>query len=257
MPTLKLTASKASDRHPQDDELTELESVGAGRIHAGLQAWARNLLRGVSADNANVIMQRMGDPSLRQKLRDAIVRLIRESAEYGVEIGREYVERDVLGVKRTGVLDVAVWDLANEAAASWAEWYGDHLVGEAAMNTTPRIQKLVADWIRNGEPFHVLREKIINGYWYSESRANTIAVTEVTRAFAEGNLHAWRQAGVTDGKRWNTALDEMVCPICAPLHRKIVSLDGQWMSNGETLTAPPAHPRCRCWLTPYIDDDGY
>jgi hypothetical protein len=38
---------------------------------------------------------------------------------------------------------------------------------------------------------------------------------------------------------WQTSNDERVCPICGPKHGKEIT-DGKF---------PPAHPRCRCWVT--------
>jgi len=253
----KQAAAKAADRHPQDDELTVLEERAADNIYIALQRWARGTLRGVTAANVQDVIGRIDDRALTQPLQDAIVAFLRESAEYGVDIGRLYIERDVLGVVKRNILDVSVWDLANEAAASWAEMYGLQLTRQLAQTTTPRIQKLIAEWIRNGEPFYMLRDRIMDGYFFSASRAETIAVTEVTRAFARGNLAAWEQSGVTDGKKWQTAVDELVCPICAPLHNKVVGLGNQWTTRDGGISSPPAHVRCRCWLVPYIDIDKW
>lgn len=49
---------------------------------------------------------------------------------------------------------------------------------------------------------------------------------------------------------YNTQADERVCEICGPLHKKIFP-----MSQLEVgVTAPPLHPRCRCWIMPVIGD---
>jgi hypothetical protein len=44
---------------------------------------------------------------------------------------------------------------------------------------------------------------------------------------------------------WMTEEDERVCPICAPLH----GLSIMQLPTVELQDGPPAHPRCRCWLT--------
>ena len=90
------------------------------------------------------------------------------------------------------------------------------------------------------------------GMWefYSEERARQLAVTEVTRAFAEGNMAAWRAAGVIEKRRWNTNNDELVCPVCGPLAGQVRGLDDEF---GDGIPLPPAHPRCRCWITPVVD----
>jgi hypothetical protein len=81
-----------------------------------------------------------------------------------------------------------------------------------------------------------------------------IAVTEVTRSYAEGNQIAWKESGVVEGKEWNTANDEIVarCPICWPLHGVVIPI-GEEFDGG--FDGPPAHPRCRCWITPVVIGD--
>ena len=82
---------------------------------------------------------------------------------------------------------------------------------------------------------------------FGEKRADLIASTEVTRAYAEGNLTAWKETGFTEGKEWVTANDELVCPLCGPLDGEVVPINGDF-SDG--THAPPRHPRCRCGVSP-------
>lgn len=241
--------TKATERNPHDATLNPLEDDMATAVYAGLQAWRRELFRGVNAQNINEVLTRLHDPALRQKLRDAIVDYLTQAAEAGAMQARGDVERDVFGVKRITEPSASIefnWELANENAAQWALRYGENLVGEIAKTTTPRIQGLVSDWINNGEPLSTLISRVKDGWLYSEKRARTIAVTEVTRAFAQGNMEAWKATGVMDLKRWNTAVDELVCPICGPLHRATAPMNEQFPGGYDS---PPAHPRCRCWLT--------
>lgn len=46
-------------------------------------------------------------------------------------------------------------------------------------------------------------------------------------------------------KQWHTAADEFVCPVCGPIHGKIVGIT-KTFSRG--VFAPPVHPSCRCWV---------
>jgi len=61
--------------------------------------------------------------------------------------------------------------------------------------------------------------------WFEPARARRIAVTEATRVYALGNREAWsnsfvdpelQQATGITAMRWQTARDELVCPICLP-----------------------------------------
>ena len=74
-----------------------------------------------------------------------------------------------------------------------------------------------------------------------------IARTEVTRAAVEGERALVKETNDIVSQHgidpmvpiWQTRNDEIVCPICGPKHNKEIK-DGEY---------PPAHPRCRCWVT--------
>jgi len=88
--------------------------------------------------------------------------------------------------------------------------------------------------------------KLDKGVWPSiEKRAEVIARTEIVRASNQGALYVYWQYDV---KRvmWLAAADERVCPICGVLHRRIFPID-QIPFGG-----PPAHPRCRCFITAHL-----
>ena len=88
--------------------------------------------------------------------------------------------------------------------------------------------------------------KLDKGVWPSVSkRAQVIARTEILRASNQGALAVYQQYGV---KRvmWLAAADERTCPICGALHRKLFPIEQI------PFGAPPAHPRCRCFIVPHI-----
>lgn len=133
------------------------------------------------------------------------------------------------------------WQLVNKAVKKWASLYSGELVKGITETSQSLLQKKLADWIESGKPLSDLIKDIEP--MFNASRAEAIAVTEVTKAFAEGNVASWKASDVVDGKRWMTAQDELVCEICAPLAGTESSLDED---------APPAHVRCRCWISPVI-----
>ncbi len=75
--------------------------------------------------------------------------------------------------------------------------------------------------------------------WFSKARADSIAITETTRAISQGE--DWSAAALAlillrkSTWFWVTEEDADVCPICAPLN-------GQEEPDAEQ----PAHPGCRC-----------
>lgn len=183
-----------------------------------------------------------------------------------------------------GLID---WDFTNRAAVRFLEQY--RLSTVAGINGTTRDQTVEAirQWMQSGDPLPSLVNKLTP--IYGRKRAEMIAVTEVTRVFAEGNLILWEGTQVVSGKRWQTANDELVCPFCQPLHGQVVelrsnfTLSPQTMANsdamrvlmgdrwtpeaalmragnmlgnvGTSATAPPFHVRCRCWLQPFVSEE--
>jgi len=87
---------------------------------------------------------------------------------------------------------------------------------------------------------------------FGQSRAQMIGVTEVTRAYFEGNQAAAR-ATEAEGlvkwrKTWQTNKDNLVCSLCSPLDSKsVVGTDKEFPDGAGQ--GPPRHPRCRCWVT--------
>jgi SPP1 gp7 family putative phage head morphogenesis protein len=81
-------------------------------------------------------------------------------------------------------------------------------------------------------------------------RAEMIGVTETTRIFHDGNVLAWRASGLVKGEKWQTSMDDLVCPICEPMHDRETALGEQF---GD-VEGPPAHVNCRCWVHPVVQE---
>lgn len=181
------------------------------------------------------------------RLFEIVFPLLRRAATQGAEGGLE-----ALGVD----LDIR-WDLVNEGARAWAETYSYELVTGITETSRAALQEALGEWIASGAPLaDLIRALDETGLW-GPVRSEMIAVTEVTRSFAEGNLIGWRESGVVEGKRWATAADDKVCPICngaTGFGGLEASLDGTFRSRDgvHEAQAPPAHVRCRCWLKPVV-----
>jgi SPP1 gp7 family putative phage head morphogenesis protein len=208
----------------------------------------RDLVRGITADNVHELTTRLNDEAIVRPFQDAIVAQLQAVALAGSEFGREQVEGDVFGVRKA--LEVGMWELANNMAADWALSYGYDLVRGIISTTRDRIAREVAEYVRNSETVGTLIQRLSAGNLFSPERARMIAVTEVTRAYAEGNRQAWKASGVIEKRRWRTNADELVCPVCGPLAGQVVGLDEEFDGG---ISGPPAHPRCRCWVTPVVE----
>jgi rubredoxin len=191
-----------------------------------------------------------------------------------------------VGILPNALQGLANWDFINQQALDFLSTYRFDLIG---VNETTRAQtqKAIADWIRAGDPLPNLIRTLTP--IFGNHRAESIAVTEVTRIFARGNIMAWESTQVISGKKWQTAVDSKVCPMCGPLHNQVVELDSTFnltpqqmgespqmkdmLGSNWTLEAgmqrassmlggfgglrslyPPAHTRCRCWLLPFVSE---
>lgn len=134
------------------------------------------------------------------------------------------------------------WGLVNEQAARWAATHTSDLL--AGLNNTTRnaVQQKLEAHFRTGAPLSELKKSLASVL--GPTRAELIAVTEITRAASQGQMQILgelRKAGVQMEAVWNTAADERVCPICQPLNG---------LPQGDNWSdPPPAHGRCRCWVS--------
>ena len=134
----------------------------------------------------------------------------------------------------------ADWGLVNERAAAWARTYTNDLV-YGIRRTSERVAgQLIGDYFEQGMTQEQLRARLLSSF--GPRRAEMIAITEVTRAAAEGERvieQELARQGITATPIWQTSNDDMVCPVCRPRHNRPIINDQR----------PPAHQRCRCWIT--------
>lgn len=201
-----------------------------------------------------------------QPVRDAITAMLIDSvllgAGYGFKFETGELQANELPIE--GVEISSRWDMVNASALSWVvggnaefgDGYANETIRGILRTSDMQIRNAIADWTLNGEALPALVDRL-EGTVFSRQRAELIAVTEVTRAYAEGARQAWQAGGVIKAMRWQTANDELVCPICEPLNGTIAQVTGGTFEarDGQgnivaTAPIPPAHPRCRCWVSP-------
>ena len=151
-------------------------------------------------------------------------------------------------------------DQFNQAALDFLAAYRLSTIFGISETTRIQAMQMIADWISAGEALPSLVSRL--DVLFRDGRAKSIAVTEVTRIYSEGNQMMWRTTGVVGSKKWNTAEDDLVCFICRPLDGQIVPLDGNFfipapgaggLGLDVPIAGPPAHPLGRCFLTPVVD----
>lgn len=149
-------------------------------------------------------------------------------------------------------LDVS-YDKAKQLAAQYAREYVTEWIAGLDSTSAEAVRSAVAAFIETpgmtvGDVIRTLETT------FDPARAERIAITEITRAYAEGNQLAGEDMaeqwpGVRVTKRWFTNNDDLVCPICGPLEGKEVGIDEDFESGGEPYDNPPAHVNCRCWTS--------
>jgi hypothetical protein len=127
------------------------------------------------------------------------------------------------------------------SAQDWARSYTYELVSGLTQRSASALQAAFGDFFAGTIGEDALKEKI--AYWFSPYRAETIAITEVTRALEKAKEFVSDRILVMfpeldKEEIWRTAQDERVCPICGPLEgtRRYTA----WYD------LPPIHPRGRC-----------
>lgn len=129
-------------------------------------------------------------------------------------------------------------------AANYAQTRAADVSSRMVDNMRFELDQLRA--MRNGGQFTEEEYRSRMADIFGESRAQTIAATEVTAAASAGEQAA---ASIATAKGngliavWRTEEDGRVCPICAPLDQEPVEV---W--ENEFPGGPPAHPNCRCSL---------
>jgi SPP1 gp7 family putative phage head morphogenesis protein len=238
-----VAAWKAVLQLDEDDDEAErrareaIERAAADNIAEALERQRRALVPSNSPPTSVTDVTRRVDET-SGTVRDALRRMLVQSADLGVSVAVAQFDNIGFGFD---------WTLANTAAREWANRYTGELITMINDTTRRQVQQAVAQWIDNGDPLPALVRELAPTF--GRQRAELIAATEVTRAYAEANRQAYIETGVVDSIEWRTAVDERVCPICGPLNG--TQTDARNPNFGGR-GIPPAHPRCRCWSVPVI-----
>lgn len=175
---------------------------------------------------------------MTNELRGALVPFL---AELFMESAERLVDTLPIGVD---------WNLINTRASSWAARYGGELIKGITETTRRAVNEAIAAFFETGGMTRADLEARLMRI-FGPKRAEMIAITEVTRAAAEGEIQIGSElakAGILMQAVWNTRNDELVCPICGPLNQqKATEYSGDRKPYWGGLT-PPAHPRCRCFI---------
>lgn len=161
----------------------------------------------------------------------SLIRYILTGAIGGIEL---FAESVTIGIDWTGI---------NRFALEFARNYAFDLIRGIDQVSRDRVSSAVDAFIET--PGFTMRD-LQDMLPFSEQRSRTIAVTETTRAYAQGQQMAADELAkqfpdVLVVKTWFTNNDDKVCPICAPLEGMEVPYNE--MFDG-SIDRPPAHVNC-------------
>jgi hypothetical protein len=109
--------------------------------------------------------------------------------------------------------------------------------------TRERLREIIRNGFEDQVPISELINRVRDADIFSESRAATIAKTEVRTAQVQANFDVWKKAGVTEVK-WRATGPEP-CPICLENDGEVREI-GKEFPSGDRF--PLAHPGCYCYL---------
>lgn len=140
-------------------------------------------------------------------------------------------------------------DKIRSKATAYASKRGADLVTQISESIRDDMRTQIFSAIQAGLSTDEFAKLLEKRYAFSDTRAERIARTEMAFADVEGNMSAYKAAGV-ELKQWITAEDDKVSPECA-----MNGSQGPIPFNANFASGafqPPEHPNCRCDVIPVI-----
>lgn len=154
-----------------------------------------------------------------------------------------------LTAAETQMKDLAIgvdWDLVMDEAANFSDTHVFSLVTDINNASQRHLQKSLTTFFNTPKELRSIEDLTANiATRFGPTRAENIAITEVTRGYERGKdiyRDQLAKLGIKTDPRWHTMQDERVCIICEP-NEDLLKSEG-WTADGI-----PAHPRDRCWTT--------
>jgi SPP1 gp7 family putative phage head morphogenesis protein len=245
--THKATNPATPDPEAELRKRESAERKAAKEIAAGLKKQQAAVVSAIG-ENGNVSAAEQAITESHTTATEAL----RRALIAGTDLGTSYA---IAGLESTGFgMD---WTLANTEAQQWAEQHAGQLIKDIDATSLDRVRSAVASWVESGAPLSSLIDELAPTF--GPNRASLIATTELTRSYAEGSRQIYKASGVVTSWRWETANDNLVCPICGPLNGKVVKIDAPFnvhLPAGmkvDTFDAPPSHVNCRCGVSGVIE----
>lgn len=239
------------------NQLAREQGIDAPKRDAAGQVWRRSLI-----DQAAPIWRRLQNDLAASALRYATAAYVFSYLARGWQLAGASLDPVDLAPldPRLVMLDIAQHVVAREdpyddliLTLLGQEWR-DQFQGEVDALVS-NIKNTILQGMDAGEGMPTLMRRVADTIGVSTDRRNpdnrgnyarVQAITETTaaRVANDASLRVYVQAGVEEYQIL-TARDEKVCPRCAPLDGRVVSVENPELN-------PPFHVRCRCGHIPIV-----
>ena len=168
---------------------------------------------------------------------------ITTALDVGSALGQELVV-----VEKSNAIKQSIEDIIGDRGVAWATDYSFELVRGINSTTLGKLRRIIPRSLQEGLSIDEIAGRLAPTF--GRSRAQSIAVTETTRATVIGQrefITQLNKVGVYTDTFWLTARDSRVDDlICRPLDGE-QRINGVYQHpSGNIYNGPPAHPNCRC-----------
>jgi hypothetical protein len=202
---------------------------------------AKRVRERVEAEKATPFVDDIFDDMSDAELAE-LTRLLQKNAQNGVTL---------FGAAAGPTID---YTMTNLQAAEWARKYAGKLIKDIDATSLDVVRKALQTFVET--PGFTIGD-LMSLLPFDEKRAANIATTEITKAYAQGQIIAGEEMraqfpDVQITKTWFTSSDDLTCPLCSPLDGKEIEFDQPFYEIEDEDYQdgnPPLHPRCRCWIS--------
>jgi hypothetical protein len=255
LPAQKLAKVDRSKKlKPIDRERPEMVKARAALHKLMLAA-----LKADAAAAAEQLGEGLGLAKAEEDQAAKIDRLLQELKLAGISATREEAAAILVKAAQNGGLaaftqidfeDRAIVNQVNKLAVEWAENRAAELVTKIQESTRDYLRADVTQAVEEGWSTRQLGQALQENFGFSEGRGDMIARTEIAAADVQGNLMAYRESGVVQGKEWIRGSEEYPCDECeGNAAAGVIPLEDAFPSGD---TGPPAHPNCVCDVLPVL-----
>jgi len=188
------------------------------------------------------------------------------------------IEAELRKPKKQTAAEVGIaFDVENPNVQSWLNAYTLYFSKNLEAVSISKLRTQLTEGMAAGEGIPELTKRVNLTYdnW-NKVRSETIARSETIRASNRAALEAYKQSGVVKKKIWITHFGPLTCPHCEMMDGRTIDLEKNFWDLGETsivqveeegkltthtmkfdyeaVETPPAHPRCRCAMSPWIKE---